>query len=504
MRFYNISNSPPSMNWDEAALGYNAYSILRTAKDEYGAKLPLITRSFDDYKSALPIYPMVVTIAMFGLNEFAVRAPTAFWGTLTIVLIYLLAKRLLKSESAATLAALFFAIEPWSVHFSRVYHEATFALFFYLLMCLLFLASAKTNKLIFWAIISGIISLFSYHTNKVLVPITFLGFWVLYRKQINAYSKKIKLASVIFLVIGGVVFVQQILFGNALARAESASILRAEKLVELPVQIIRRYFLYFSPSNLFVYEPKEPASVVPGNSTFYPFEIIFWLIGLTFLAVKFKKNKTFVFLMFIAPVTASFTWNLFEPARVLSLFSLFSILIGLGASLVWKKSKPLFKIFLVIFFGILIPMSTLYLFDSINYKIAARDYGSWQPGFRESMPTVYQKSFDFKQVVVDTPHAQPYIFVLFYSSYPPQKYLQELDLLKIGNPRKVYDFGKYIFRSLNFSKDKKDPDNLYVIWKGSAAFDQFSDDELAYIKEVENVNNDTIVKIVAFIKQDEK
>src|SRR3989344_3794562 len=93
LRFFNIANSPPSLNWDEAALGYNAYSILHTAKDEYGVTLPLITRSFDDYKSMLPAYAMVISVAVFGLNETGVRLPSAFFSTLSILLIYHLAKK---------------------------------------------------------------------------------------------------------------------------------------------------------------------------------------------------------------------------------------------------------------------------------------------------------------------------------------------------------------------------------------------------------------------------
>ena len=71
-----------------------------------------------------------------------------------------------------------------------------------------------------------------------------------------------------------------------------------------------------------------------------------------------------------------------------------------------------------------------------------------------------------------------------------------LDLKKIGNPRKVYDFGKFVFRSVDFSKNKKNPDYLYVLLKESPGFGQFSDGELAYVKEVKNVDGDTIVQIV--------
>jgi len=49
IRFYLSSTYPPLL-WDEAALGYNSYSILKTGKDEYGSVLPIIFKSFGDYK----------------------------------------------------------------------------------------------------------------------------------------------------------------------------------------------------------------------------------------------------------------------------------------------------------------------------------------------------------------------------------------------------------------------------------------------------------------------
>lgn len=75
LRFYHFTSNPPGLNTDETAIGYNAYSILKTGKDEYSQKFPLAFRSFDDYKPPLYIYLTVPSVAIFGLNEFAVRFP---------------------------------------------------------------------------------------------------------------------------------------------------------------------------------------------------------------------------------------------------------------------------------------------------------------------------------------------------------------------------------------------------------------------------------------------
>ena len=95
LRFYNLADNPPAPYWEEAALGYDAYSILKTGKDFHGNNWPLVAfESFGDWKPSLYFYAVVPAVAGFGLNTFAVRFPSAAAGTLTVVLVYFLAKEL--------------------------------------------------------------------------------------------------------------------------------------------------------------------------------------------------------------------------------------------------------------------------------------------------------------------------------------------------------------------------------------------------------------------------
>jgi len=132
LRIYKLSTIPPHLTPDEAALGYNAYSILKTAKDEYGNFLPIIFKSFGDYKPGLYVYLTVPFVAIFGLNEFAVRLPSALAGVMAVWLVYLIAQILRKSlkignkQSLALcawkleiLTAAMLTVSPWHLHFSR-------------------------------------------------------------------------------------------------------------------------------------------------------------------------------------------------------------------------------------------------------------------------------------------------------------------------------------------------------------------------------------------------
>ena len=94
LRIWQLGSLPPSLTPDEAALGYNAYSILKTGRDEYGKLLPVIFKSFGDYKPGFYIYTTVPFIAIFGLTEFAVRLPSAIAGVIAVWLMYLIVKKI--------------------------------------------------------------------------------------------------------------------------------------------------------------------------------------------------------------------------------------------------------------------------------------------------------------------------------------------------------------------------------------------------------------------------
>ena len=60
-RLYKITQTPPSLYWDETSIGYNAYSITQGLKDEWGKMLPVNFRAFGEFK--LPVY--IYTTAIF-------------------------------------------------------------------------------------------------------------------------------------------------------------------------------------------------------------------------------------------------------------------------------------------------------------------------------------------------------------------------------------------------------------------------------------------------------
>src|SRR5690242_9071239 len=115
LRFYKLGQIPNGFYQDESAIGYNAFSIMQTGRDEHGVFSPLYFKSFGDYKLPVYIYSTIIPIQLFGLNEFAIRFPSAFFGALTLLVFYLFAFELTQDKKISLLATLLLSINPWSL-----------------------------------------------------------------------------------------------------------------------------------------------------------------------------------------------------------------------------------------------------------------------------------------------------------------------------------------------------------------------------------------------------
>ena len=93
LRFWQLGDYP-ALNADEASIGYDAYSLIQTGKDQHGNPWPISFQSFNDYKPGLLVYLVLPFVKTLGLNVWAVRVPGALAGVGTVLVLYLLVKQL--------------------------------------------------------------------------------------------------------------------------------------------------------------------------------------------------------------------------------------------------------------------------------------------------------------------------------------------------------------------------------------------------------------------------
>jgi 4-amino-4-deoxy-L-arabinose transferase-like glycosyltransferase len=86
LRIPALQTIPIEFNCDEAANGYESYSILKTLRDRYGNFLPSFFNIFgNDAREPIYIYLTIPFIKLFGLNEFSTRFPAALIGIFTVL-----------------------------------------------------------------------------------------------------------------------------------------------------------------------------------------------------------------------------------------------------------------------------------------------------------------------------------------------------------------------------------------------------------------------------------
>lgn len=172
-RTWEYADLPPGLNVDEASIGVESYYLYKFGMDRYGMTYPVHLISWGSGQNALYAYLLIPSVALKGINAFAVRLPMMLAGILAMPLIFIAGKRLL-GEKFALLAIFFMAISPWHIVNSRWAVESNIMPFLFLAaFTALILADTKN----WWFFVSSIffaLCLYAYGTAYVGVPVFLL------------------------------------------------------------------------------------------------------------------------------------------------------------------------------------------------------------------------------------------------------------------------------------------------------------------------------------------
>ena len=129
LRMWKLGATPSGFYVDEAAIGYNAFSLLKTGRDEFGMLLPSLLRSFTVFGAPVYSYLLVPIYAVMGMSVFSTRLLTVFSGVLGVFWIYLLVKRI-ENKTMALLMAALLSVSAWHLTYSRTVYEVNLGLTF--------------------------------------------------------------------------------------------------------------------------------------------------------------------------------------------------------------------------------------------------------------------------------------------------------------------------------------------------------------------------------------
>jgi 4-amino-4-deoxy-L-arabinose transferase-like glycosyltransferase len=467
LRVYKVNEFPHGLNADEAAIGYNAYSLLQTGKDEFGHSWPINFQSFNDYKPGLYFYLVLPFVKVLGLNEWAVRLPSAILGGLTVLLVYLFVKDQF-SKATALIAAALLAVSPWHLHFSRGGWETNAATFFIVLGFYLFFKALKKPRYFVFSTVAFALSMLTYHSARLVVPLLGLGL-IVFNWQ-GVFTKK-NWSSLAGSFLAGMVFVIPLVFsfmGEAGASRFSGVGIFADqgpfwrvnelrgqhqdpfslfpklvhtKYAEYLIQFFDNWLRHFNGNFLFISGDEIQRNRVPEMGQLYVIELPFLILGLYFLLRKRPPVwQPVLWWLAAAPVASALTFQSPHAIRALNMVVPLTILIAYGLVNFFMALKPYLSQVLFLaacslclagfFWNVSFYLHQYYVHYPKTYPAA------WEYGFSELASYVSQNQDRFEKIYITNKYDQPYILMAFYLRYSPQSFQQQAKL----TPRDAFGF----------------------------------------------------------------
>lgn len=473
LRFNGIAANPPGLYWDEAVIGYDAYSILLTGRDHHNAPLPLFFESFGDWKLPVYEYLTIPSVAVLGLNELAVRFPSAMLGSFSVLLIYLLLKNQTKNEKLALCCALLLAISPWHIQFSRAGFESSSGLFIFLLGYYLMVKAtdSKKAKLLIGGLALIALSQYAYHAYRIFAPLFLVGFGYIYRDHFLKFKKLTLVGIIVFLTISAPIFAftfskEGVIRASSQKATSSIELekarLRFDQHSKPPFRFLSKYLYqsnlfdtqillknyldHFSPLFLFFKGDQVGRHSLVDIGQIHIFELPLILIGL-FSLKKIKNHKfskTMILWLLLAPIPAAIVMPTPHANRSLQMIIPLVFLGGVGLEyLLTHTHKIVMGLFCLWMLAVFL-IYTNQLFGIYPKKFAP----DWQAGNREMVNYVKSISAKYKKAYITNIAGVPYIYLLFYTKYDPFAYQ------KSGSPKgfanyQIVDTNAKIYTQIN-------------------------------------------------------
>lgn len=493
LRLYRITEVPPGINRDEASIGYTAYSLYHTGRDEYGKLFPFSFQSFGDWKLPLYIYIVVPLVSILGVSELSVRLPSVLFGIASVGMTFFLVKLLFKNNILAFVTMILVTISPWHLHLSRVESESNTAVFLTILGTILFLKSIKEKQ---WLIVPSSIcfalTYFTYAGNHIFTTLFVSGLLFFYRRFLKKTRFTI-IAAVLSISLSGFIFYHT-LFGANTIKLSGISIFGDPSIVHAKIELPRNehnkpqslfarvihnriifamerigqnYINAFSPEFLFFKGGDNKAHNIANFGNMYLVEAPFLFLGLIYLIAlkKGTEKKLILWWFFIAPIAASITKDAPHTNRMFAIFPILSFVTASGiywlmADLINKSWKKLAVGLIVFLFVINIGI----YFDRYYVHFSRDEVKSWGLGYKNLTHLLSKPYFLSKRVIMTRPEYSHYIYLLFYGKYDPSLYQRTVVRYSPTTDGFVHvkGYDRYEFRQIDWGKDIYMPTALLI------------------------------------------
>lgn len=499
LRVWRLESVPPGLGADEVSIGYNALSILKTGRDEYGAILPLAFRAYGEYKRPVYIYAAVPSIAAFGATPLGVRLPGAIAGTLSIPVLYVVARRLLRGNRVALLAAASLTLSPWHIQFSRGAREASVLVLAEVTLAAALLGAAHTRgrRAGLWLVTAAVallLAVYSYPGGVLFAPLLVLLLGGSYWRRLITGHRVLAAVALAIVLAGGLPLVGQVLDGRATARPAQTLLLNDAGLRTLAAQraardpllaplwtpavmatrlVVDAYIAHFNPTYLFTTGDEEWRHHASDTGQAYLFDLPLVVIGLVTVIRGWRRPAFRVIggWLLLAPLPAALSEHAPHAVRSIGMVPALALLAAIGAQRAWRwlQMRGLHQD------GRLLAAGSVALYLLMYHRYyPVEQVASWSPGmlngYREAQAAVASGRFD--RVVIPQEMGLSYAYALFGTAYDPASYLaqggtrMEPDSPFYPDPGPLR-FAPFEVRVVRWPDEPRNPRVLYVLEGGS-------------------------------------
>ena len=450
LRTILFGDVPPGLNQDEAAAGYEAYSLLLTGKDKWGNIWPGYFIAWGAGQNVLYSYLLIPVIHFFGFTLQSVRSINLIFGVLTIPLLYGFTKNTV-SRKIAYICTLLLAISPWHIMMSRWGLESNLLPFFILLGFYTVhkaLASNSSFRQIYFCLIPWAIALYSYATFYFVLPVLFALIFRTYKDEIirkkESWISAILLFSLISFPIILFVFKNTILRGNLFFEKYlpfSVPILTGTPLRGVNPQTNIEFILNgFQDNNIWNH--------IPGIPSFFMISFPFLCVGIFILKEKTKaSNSANLFLLWFFSCVPLLFFSSLNINRANSVFIPSMVISVIGFNAFIKKIKDTYyrDIFRkTIIYWVMI--SSLLFVTSYFFFYSEKAYDSFNYGLDSAFVEAKLKSKNHEKILITKQIRLPYVYILFLDKYSPSDFQKNSEYrLDKDGAYEVLSFGKYYF-----------------------------------------------------------
>ncbi|MCL4359713.1 glycosyltransferase family 39 protein [Patescibacteria group bacterium] len=489
LRVWHVDTNPPSLSWDEVSIGYNAYSILKTGKDEHGRFLPVDTFiAYGDYKPPLAIYATVPFVAFLGLTELAVRLPSAVAGTLTILALFALGRELFGRKSNIPLpAALVFALSPWSIQLSRAGFEANIATGLMVLGAYLVLLARRHPQVLLACWIPFVMGVYTFNSARYFGPFLALGLFVSVRRDIMGH-KKFLASGVLIGILLLLPIIPHLLSRQARLRFNEVNIFTDASIVATANMrsavdgntwwaklvhnrrigytrsFLEHFFDNLEPRFLFITGDGNPKFSIQDIGELYLVDLPFLLLGVYWIMGRTPGAGWFLlWWLVMAIVPAATARETPHALRIEDGLPVFLLVIAAGLSRFLEgMRKARFGSILVALVLFLYLGNIAYYLHNYYIHYPWEYSGEWQYGYKQALADANKTGNTYSSIVLTESIGRAYMYTLFYERYNPMAFLvSKHAYFDAAGFYHVTAFGKYHF--VEATPSSFEPHTLYIL-----------------------------------------